>query len=255
MSKPRILFYDLETTPLKAYVWGLGKQVVRHGQLDDAHDMYQIICITYCWNDNKKAKAITWVGPGHEDNELMIVEFDELVKAADITIGKNSDRFDVKHINSQRMLNDLDPMPEWSKYTDDLEKQLRKHFYLPSYGLDYISKKLGLGGKDKMEFQDWIDILERNDKKKLKKMVTYGKKDVEDTRELWNYLSRHFEPKFNAGLGSVAPACRNCGSTDVRPNGTRQSGQTVFQQYFCRNHNGYAGRAPISKKGKIGDVR
>ena len=251
MTKPKILFYDIETTPLRAWIWRLGKQHVRHGQLDRQYNMYDIICITYCWNDGKRAKSLDIA---EYTTASMIAEFDELVAKSDITIGKNSDRFDVKQINSQRMLHGLAPTPDWMKYTDDLEKQMRKYFYLPSYGLDYSSDLLGLGGKDKMEFQDWIDIVECNPgwEKKLKKMVKYGKKDVEDTREIWNRCKDHFEVKYNAGLGTTA--CKHCGSTDIAKNGTRQSGKTKYQRYQCNAHGGYAGRAPINKKGVPGSV-
>lgn len=253
--KPKILFYDLETTPLLAYIWRPGKQVVRHGQLAAGSDRYDIICITYCWNDGKPAKSLDW-GP-KQNSKPMLREFDKILKTADVVIGKNSDRFDNKHLNTHRWLNNEPGMPDWTKYTDDLEKQLRKYFYLPSFSLDYVSKMLGLGGKDKMEMQDWVDIVERNDPVKLKKMIKYGKKDVEDTRAVWLHASKHFEPKYNAGLKSAINgklACTNCGSLNVVKNGTRQLGQTLYQVFKCNDHHGHAGRATIKKDGSFGKL-
>ena len=43
VKTPKILFYDIETSPLKAWVWGLGKQVLRHHQLVDGYKKYGII--------------------------------------------------------------------------------------------------------------------------------------------------------------------------------------------------------------------
>lgn len=131
--KPRILFYDIETTPLLVYVWRLGEQVVRHHQLAKRGYRYGIICISYAWNDNKPPKVIHW-DYDKQDSGRVIREFDKIIKQADISIGKNSDRFDVKHINTQRLLHNLPPLPEWMDYTDDLEKQIRKHFIFPSFG-------------------------------------------------------------------------------------------------------------------------
>jgi hypothetical protein len=252
------LFYDIETSPLQAWIWRPGKQVVRHGQLVDKFSQYNIICITYCWNDGKPAKALDW-GYNDQDSSSMIEAFDKIINQADVTIGKNSDSFDVKHINTQRMLHGLPGMPEWSMYTDDLQKQMRKHFYLPSYSLDYFSHMLGFGGKIKMEMADWINIVLKTPgkgRKALKKMIEYGKKDVEDTRAIWEHCEKHFTPRLNVSHFSINKglACRNCGSMDLKLNGTRYLGNSKYQQFFCNNHNGYAGRAVIKKNGKVGDI-
>lgn len=249
--KHKILFYDIETTPLLAYIWRPGKQFIGYKQLHKDMNMHNIICITYCWNDAKKAKALIW---DHEtkDCSKIIAEFDALVKEADITIGKNSDRFDVKHINTQRMIHNLPPFPEWSDTKDDLEKQMRKYFALPSQSLDYISAQLGYGGKDKMEFQDWIDIMEDwkgRGRKALKKMVKYGLKDTEDTRSVWYRLEKYFKPRFNAATFVNDIVCVHCGSKNITKGNLRIAGKSRYQIYYCRDHKGYAGCRTINVHG------
>lgn len=257
-KKPQILYYDIETSPLQAWIWRPGKQVVRHGQLVEGMDKYGIICVTYCWNDGKPAKCIDW-GYKEQDSLQVVEKFDQIIKQADITIGKNSDSFDVKHLNTQRMLAGLPGMPEWAMYTDDLQKQMKKHFYLPSYTLDYFSHMLGFGGKIKMEMSDWIHIVMKTHGKgrvALQKMIDYGKKDVEDTRAIWEHCEKHFTPKFNSAiLNNKKLSCRNCGSTEMHANGTRYLGTTKYQQFFCKAHGGYGGRATINKKGELGDIK
>lgn len=255
VKKPRILFFDIETTPLLAWVWGLGKQRIYHGQLHKARNMYDIICITYCWNDGKPAKALTW-GYKEQDSGPMINKFDNLVQQADIVIGKNSDRFDIKHINTQRMLAGLPGMPNWSMYSDDLEKQLRRHFAVPSQSLDYWSELLGLGGKIKMDFQHWIDIVEQTPgkgRKAFNQMVTYGKKDTEDTRALWLKLEKHFTPRHN--LNVLSGGCKICGSDQLKPSRKRHTNNGVYREFYCREHDGYAGRSIIKKKGELGAIK
>ena len=251
-QKPKILFYDIETSPLKAWVWRLGKQLVLHHQLVDDYKMYGIICISYCWNDNKKAKNINW--GKNQDTSKVIKEFDKIIKQADITIGKNSDSFDLRHINSHRMLNNQPGMPDWAMYTDDVEKQIRKHFYLPSYSLNYFSELIGLGGKDKIEFQDWIKIVEENDDKSLKKMIKYCNKDVTDTRKAWYKILPHITPRFNMATFNNSLCCKVCGSKSIHKNGTRIRGKTKYQSFHCKDHGGYAGCAPISKYGVVGRI-
>lgn len=283
-KKANILFYDIESLPLQAYIWGCGENHIRHQQLLPNKNMWELICITYCWN-NGPVQIIKWTSEG--GTEQMMKEFDLLLEKADHTIGKNSDRFDVKMLNAHRMLQGLPGNPSWSKYTDDLEKQMRRYFRLPSQSLDYISAQLGFGGKVKMEFQDWIDIDRYMDvqklvqhkalneisvnavctaqykttldvilkvgKKAMDKMCFYGKKDTRDTRALWHKLKQHFEPKLNmATLQNSKPeiACRHCNSINLICYGTRPSGKTLWQTYQCKDCGSYAGRTPIKMLSK-----
>ena len=260
-AKARILCYDLETPPYQAWVWGCGEQYVRHNQLVKEHDQPGIICVTYCWMDeNKPAQCIDW-GYEEQDSSRVVEEFDKIIRTADFTIGKNSDRFDTKVLNAVRMLNGLPGFPEWMGYKDDLEKQMRKYFKLPSQSLDYISGQLGLGGKIKMEFQDWIDIVEKNEngRKALAKMIKYGKKDCTDTRTLWNRLSEHFDSKWNqAKFQGDSLACKHmdCGSSNLTNRGSpRLVGATMYQEWRCLDCHRYAGRTTISKNGKYGVIK
>lgn len=288
-KKPKTLYYDLETMLMTACTFRLGKQVIRHDSLvdgfhltqQDYYDLHEaatsltqpsalqvledvvhrigrrtspnqpnIICITYCW-DTGPAKALVF-DYDTQDCSAICAEFDEILKEADVIIGKNSDKFDRKHLNTQRLLSTGDGMPEWSDTGDDLEKQMRKNFMLPSYSLDYFSKLLGLGGKMKMEYKDWYDILYQtaNGEKALAKMVKYGKKDVLDTRTIWQYCSKHFKPKFNAATYHGRHVCVNCGSDKTTKNGGRIVGKTKRQVWYCNEHGGYAGYT-VKEGGKL----
>lgn len=254
VKKPRILFYDIETRPLMAWVWGSGKQFVSHKNFVKGHDRYDIICIGYAWSDTGESGILDW-GFHSQESGPMIEEFTKMCDEADMVIGKNNKRFDDKHVNTLRMLKGLDGRPDLMTKVDDLETQMRKHFYLPSYSLDYFSNLLGFGGKDSVAFTDWINIVMKDKEKGLdsyKKMLDYCEKDVKDTMELWHAVEKHFKPKLNRSVMAQEVVCSNCGSKNIRKNGTRYYGQTLFQHYFCKDHGGYAGRAPIQKnRGKV----
>lgn len=274
----KVLIYDIETTPLKAWIWRCGDNTIRHAQLDPAFNEYRINTIAYKWLGDDKEYCL--------DRADKIEQFDALVKQADIVIGKNSDNFDVKHINSQRLMQGLDPMPQWLDISDDLEKQMRRYFIFPSMSLDYISGIFGLGGKVKMEFSDWTDIenwkqleaiesvgvvagklqgisillfkqsaktIKRLGKIAWKKMIHYNKKDVKDTEAILIRVAPHVKLRHNRATegegqkrslnGGFIPKCRTCGSENVVKTKKITAGQTRYQQFYCRDHNGYAGRA------------
>lgn len=284
--KPLILFYDIETTLLLLYLFSLGKTVARHHQLLPGANMWGIICITYCWNDGKPAKVIKW-NP-KTGMKGIIQEFDKLVKKADLTLGKNSNKFDSRMINAIRAIEGLPGLPEWMFTREDLEQQMRKYFRLPSQSLDYISEKLGYGGKVPMDFSDWISISQymqvldlkhkgmdnknldimsrylfrksRKDvlvigKERFDKMCVYGLKDTEDTRALWYKLVEHFDPKFNMSTFSGIVCCKHedCGSTNIIKDGTCVRARTTYQMYKCGTCRRYAGSRSISPvRGSLG---
>ena len=289
-NKIKWLTYDIETTPLKSWVWRCGETRINHGMLDKAWNTYDIICITYCYSDGKPAKALHW-GLEDGDSTKMLAKFDQIIKHAQdnniIIIGKNNKRFDDKHINTHRWLNGQAAMPDWIKYTQDLEQQLRKYFYLPSMSLDYVSELRGLGGKLKMEFSDWEHIvnykrgkiLEKRiglvalksiapyvfgrewsvirveGPKALQKMIDYGKKDAKDTLDLVLDVSKHCEFKSNVVQSkNDIHKCKECGSTNLKRNGTRVISGNTYQTFYCLDNHEYAGRAQIKADGTTGKL-
>ena len=56
MKKPKILYFDIETTPLKAYIWRPGDQFVGQNQLVEGSELTDIICIGYCWDNNGRMR-------------------------------------------------------------------------------------------------------------------------------------------------------------------------------------------------------
>jgi hypothetical protein len=268
----KLLIYDIEMyLQLKADIWRPGDQYVSHDQLDDAHMSDSIICIAYKWYGEKTTHILT--------GDNMIQEFDAVVKQADVALGKNSDRFDVKHINTQRMLQKLPAFPEWTQTAEDLEKQLRKHFAFPSQSLDYVSKLLGFGGKVKMIREDWrkitrlkqinvfiksvlfnkrqlefisthllkrsVSTVLKEGTTALKKMIFYNKKDVKDTEAVLKRVLPYIQLRKNASASQEGKGCITCGSTKLLPTKIITAGKTRYQQFDCLEHKGYGGRATI----------
>jgi len=258
----KLLIYDIETGLLKANLFRLGEQQIRHNQLDAAHKANSIICIAAKWYGEKKVTVF--------EGGDCVEQFDKLARQADVCLGKNSDRFDVKYINTARMMQGLAPYPEWMDTNEDLEKQLRKHFAFPSQSLDYISTLMGFGGKEHMEFQDWVDIsnykvlqqlgkktstntafvlfrqtarqVEQKGRQALKKMIHYNKKDVLDTESVLMQVLPYIRLKHNA---SNKTGCVTCGSTQLVPTKMITKGQTRYQQFECLEHGGYGGKSTV----------
>lgn len=231
LKKPKILFYDIETKPVKAWVWRTGKQYINHSQIVDG-ERFDIICLAYKWYGERQVRTLDW-GIKKQCSKSMIKAFGKIIEEADIAIGQNSDRFDVKQINTQRLMHNLPPIA-WPT-SEDMLKLMRKQFYLTSFSLDYVSKLLTGDGKDRMSFADWIDIVDYKDTKALDKMLKYCAKDVKKLESVFRKIEPHLDYKAHRGVisGAGRDSCPGCGTTNIQNYGKviRRTGK--YQRYRC----------------------
>jgi hypothetical protein len=231
--KPRILFWDIETSYLMARIWHPGFKIsVSHKQLVPGFDTPKIICIAYKWLGDKTTNFLTW-NPKTHDMIPMLKKISEIISSADFAVGHNGDGFDVKHLNTALLLSDLPPLPPHA--TEDTLKQARKHFFFPSNSLDYISKLLTDQPKTKCDWNDWVRIVEHNDAEALDRMVRYCKQDVRALEAMWKKFAKHCTPKINASVitNGHKDGCPRCGCDHVDGAGfiTRTTGR--YRRFHC----------------------
>lgn len=227
MIKPKILFYDIETKYVTARIWRPGKQYVSHDMIVE-NDGPDIISIAYKWLGDKQVHSLDW-GLKKQDSFQMINDFTKVVEQADITIAHNGDKFDLKQINTQRLIHGQTPIM-WPTSQDTL-KQLRKHFAFPSNKLDYVCKVLLGSGKDSMSMIDWIKVVEHKDADALAKMIKYNKRDVVLLEKLFNKLSPFITPKKIIPL--VEDQCPACFSKRSRSHGRTLNRGKFIQRRIC----------------------
>lgn len=242
MNKPRILFFDIETRYIVFRGWRTGKQYVDQSQIVQGQDQ-DIICISYKWLGDKAIHTLDW-GCHKQNSKKMIKAFGKVVESADLCIGHNADKFDIRHVNTQRLIHRQAPIA-WPTSEDTL-KQIRKQFYLPSYRLDYVSKLLTGKGKEKVDFSLWVEIVEGKSQSALDKMISYNRNDVRILEKDYKILSPYLTPKIHMGVlkGNGKLSCPRCGSKDIIAYGSVATISGRFQRWQCRS-------AHIFKHGKI----
>ena len=185
----KILYLDIETTPIKAWVWGLWDQNVAINQIIEPTEM---LCFGARWHGKKN---VIFKSVHHDGKKAMLEELHALMEEADILVGWNSAAFDHKHINREFLENGLQPP---SPVKDlDLMSVVKANFQFPSNKLDYVAQALGVGAKVKHSgFQLWIDCMEGNDKA-WKEMKRYQLQDVNLLVDLYDILLPWFVGKGN----------------------------------------------------------
>jgi uncharacterized protein YprB with RNaseH-like and TPR domain len=186
----KTLYLDIETTPIKAYVWGLWDQNVSIDQIIEPTTM---LCFGARWGGTKK---VIFKSVHHDGYRVMLEELHALMEEADVLVGWNSASFDHKHINREFLENGM--MPPSPVKDLDLMSVVKANFQFPSNKLDYVAQKLGVGAKVKHSgFKLWINCM-AGDPKAWVEMKKYQIQDVNLLIDLYDILLPWF-----VGKGSV----------------------------------------------------
>jgi len=126
--------------------------------------------------------------------------------------------------------------------TIDTLKVSRSKFKFNSNKLDYIASYLGVGKKIKTDYGLWKDILLKNDKVAMAKMIKYCQQDVKILEKVFKELNLHLQPKTHFGVvfGQDKGSCPECGSDElvVKMHRYNASG-TLKGQYQCKTCHKY----------------
>lgn len=234
----KLKFIDCETAPMEVYTHYIGNKVsIYHEQIKTEQ---QVITIQYMDELDKEPFYLQWDESKdkdgnivHDDRDMINTFTTEIVNEPDVVIvGQNHKDFDFRVLNFRIAAQELIPMHHDMIKVDTL-KQAKSAMRFPSYKLDYRSKLYGLGGKIKMEFQDWVDIM-KGDKKKLAKMIKYGCKDITDLRSLfWRELP--YYDKLPAALEKLLAAAQACCPECERKKKGKYNIEKVGTKYVCLN--------------------
>lgn len=246
MNKARILILDLETSPAEVYTWGLRDQNIGIEQIK--HDQY---CLMYCakWLGESGVTSDTLINypkdykknPRCDKNIALSVR--NLLDQADIVIGQNSERFDLKWVFNMLLRHNIDPPSPY--HSIDLLKVSRSRFYALSHRLDFRGKQLGLGGKQPHEgFRLWLGCM-AGDKKAWATMESYCKRDVLLTEQYYYKLRPYITNHPNVNMFHKLEVggrlrCPACGSPKLKAKGFRYTHSGKRQRVQCGDCRHYS---------------
>lgn len=237
-TKRRRLFFDIETSPNIGLFWEAGYK--KNITTDNIIKERAIICICYKWEDENEVYSLNW--DAKQSDKTMLTKFILVANQANEMVGHNGDKFDLAWVRTRCLFHHIDMFPTYT--TIDTLKVARSKFKFQSNRLNYIAEFLGLGGKIKTEYNLWKDILLKNDKIAMEKMIKYCKKDVTLLEQVFKALRGHMTPKTHYGVifGEERGSCPECGAgaKDLILNNkvTTATGLTRIQ-YKCKVCNKY----------------
>lgn len=254
-QKPKVLFFDIETAPNLSYIWA------QYEQNALAHEQeWYMLCFSYKWDHQSRVKVVAQ--PDFDafkedptDDSGVIEKLWDLLDEADVVIGHNLDKFDIRKANARFVQLGLGAPSPYK--TIDTLKLARRYFMFNSNRLGDLTKLLGLGHKEATGgFQLWMDCM-KGDDKAWRKMKKYAKQDTALLPSVYEALRPWMRNHPSMNLISQDPnACPVCGADEenLMKRGYRYTKVSVFQQWYCSECGSYS-RTRISDKEVFKPVR
>jgi len=246
----KILTLDIETSPHLSFHWRRWQEnIPRQNTIAES----QILCWAAKWHGEK---PVTFMSEWDHGFEEMMGGMWAMLDEADVVIGFNSDKFDIKRINSEFLRLGWGAPSPYMKI--DLFKQTKKHFAFSSNRLKDLLKELGLSPKleDNANMQLWMGVVYEKRKSDRRRMKNYNIQDVRSTEELYDYMLGWIDPHPNWGLfvddvnNPDNPVCPNCGGRHLHRHKVRCTRVKTYQQWYCTDCGKYSRGRKSLKKGK-----
>lgn len=234
MSKPKVLFFDIETAPTLGYVWKLWQ-----ADVIDIEKHWHMISFAVGWAGQKTIKCYSLrdfkdaYNKDPDDDSALTAKLWEYFDEADIIIGHNSDKFDIRKANARFIEHGFPPPSPY--LTVDTLKQARKHFKFESNRLDALGEYLGVGRKAQSGgWRTWKGCMEGK-AASWKQLKTYNTQDVQLLKDVYYKMLPWITNHPNLNVFSQSDGCPNCGSHDVVKQGTRITRTGKYQRYKCNS--------------------
>lgn len=229
----KIILFDIETSPLLGYAFGLYEQNILHVERDSFMMSFAykelgvdgVVC--------KSLRDYPLYKRDKYNDKALVKELHEVLESADILIAHNGDSFDIKVANSRFIMNGLSPVSD--KISIDTLKEARKKFRFASNKLTDLAQYAGIGQKLETGKGLWIDCI-HGKKEAWEKMEEYNIQDVKllEGIYLWlrPWMKKH--PNMNV-IAGTATKCPKCLSNRLMKYGRRYKDGGIFQRYKCND--------------------
>lgn len=240
---PKVLVFDIETSLMKVWSFGLWKQNI---SIDQIIDHPHLLCWAAKWLEEDEIYSDMLPNytrnykRNKKDDIRIVTKLHKLMDEADILIGHNGDRFDIPYMNTFFIKHGLPPISP-SKSIDTL-KIARQYFRFPSNKLDYLGMYLELGRKKEHEgIGLWIGC-QTGCEDSWKRMLEYNIQDVELLEKIYIELRPYMKNHPNMSMyriDSDSRMCPVCESKDVHRKGYYHSNAGKYIRFKCNDcrHN------------------
>jgi len=243
-KKPKIVFWDIETSGIIATTWNLYPESIAHQNM--LQDWF-IVCVAWKEQGKKKVHTVSVLDDperfkkNNADDYFVIKTLRDMLEDVDILIHHNGNSFDLKAFTARLIFHKLPPLPKF--LTIDTLREVKKVAKFTSHRLDFLGQVLCGEGKMQTPPGTWLKAM-KGDRSAIKLMLDYNKVDVIVLEKVYDairpYIKNH--PHIGALNGEDKNhSCKACGSTELKKNGTRLTAAGIKrQEWQCTSCGSYS---------------
>lgn len=250
-TEPKILLFDVETAPMRAFVWRRWKQNI---SLDQTISEWFMICWSAKWLNSEEVFSGTLTSKEIlEENDYRIVKkLWDLINEADIVIAYNGKHADIKWMNTRFIIHNMPPTKPY--FVVDPCDVAKKSFGFSSNKLDALAGYFNIDHKIKTDFQLWKDCLDGREEA-LNYMEEYNKLDVIILEKVYLKMRPWIvgHPNLANIKSSSRPICSYCGSENLEElDNHYYTNVGKYNLYRCKDCNGLSrSRKSLNKNIKL----
>jgi DNA polymerase elongation subunit (family B) len=239
MTKPRVLFYDIETSLQLAAIFSLAHN--DYIQPESLVSERYIICAAWRWEGEKEIQTVSVLDDpkrfkkNHQDDYHVTKTLRAVLAEADTIVAHNGDSFDKRYVDTRILVHGFDPLPPVNSV--DTYKVAKSKFYLNSNKLDYIGKLLGVGQKSKTSHGLWLRVLQ-GDADAVREMEKYNKQDVVLLENVYSKLRPYINTQLSREFFGEE-GCPRCGSQKIQSRGTHKAITKEYHRWQCQDCGGW----------------
>ncbi len=244
---PRILFIDIETSPILGFAWQ--KYEV---DIIEAYRDWSILCFVAHWKGGPweirsidPPKSISAFIRDRDSDRAVVKTLWHLLDRADWVVAHNGDSFDIKKINARFLYYGLPPPSPYKSI--DTKKAVKRVSANTSNKLDDLGNLWGVGRKIKHEgFELWTKCMD-GDVAAWRRMLKYNKQDVVLLEAVYTRLVPWIKTLNRGMFTDGKTVCPHCGSHQLQSRGFEIMKTTKYRRVQCQECGGWS-RVPTGEK-------
>lgn len=238
-SDARILVIDIETGKMQFAFTGYQRKLYSPFLPSDAiKSPIWIPCAAWKWVGSNGVGSVSVLQDkerfkkNHRDDYHVVKILHSLLQDADIVVGHNVDKFDIRQIRKRCLFHGFEPLKPFQ--TVDTLKLARQIGDFEANDLRYLARFFGMDQKG--ESPDW-DKISDGDESELRKCIEYNKQDIRVTEAVYLKLRPWAKNRPNVSLftkgidHNVCPVCNG----NIKPDEPFYTSTRKYNGYRCQN--------------------
>ncbi len=242
-SGPRVLIFDIEYGAMELFGWDPSADYIGHYMVNR---LGYILAWSAKWYREPEifSGIVTPDESIARDDKRIVEDLAKLLRTAEIVIGHNVVRHDLKKTRGRILLHGLETLPPLR--TIDTLTIAKRDFGFDYNGMEPLLELAGIEAPKKIGMPNWIKAMEGSSSA-LDLLNKYSIEDAQASEDLFEWMKPYVQ-RLVRMVDGPGWMCPSCGSIDLVKRGEQKTQVSTFQRWQCKNCGHYSRSKSLLKK-------